>query len=471
MMAPEPTRWAATAWPVAVALLGAFFMLKLPVLDLPYHWDEGGAYVTPALWLSEVGLHRVLPGWHPPSLFFGHPPGIYLGLASLYAVFGHSIWLTHLVAIGLGGMTLYLTFRIGEAVGGTRAAIFAALLLLLDPLFFAQAGLMHGDMAVAAMGLLAVLFYLQERFTAYVATAVVLVLAKETGLGVVGGVVAYHFFFRSDRPARLQEAAMLASPALALGVFFVATWLTTGRLVDNPYFEDRALFGVSWERFRHATRWLFAEQGRWIPTLSVAAALVALRGSFVRRELALLGLLLLPFWIAFSVLYFLPRYLLPALPALCIAAGIALNGLGQQRRLVPFAALAAAALVFGLEVTGDHDSPGSHEVNLEYVDVVEVHRSAARWIETNRPGARIAAAWPLRAVLKRPALGYVEGPLTVVGPGEEADLLAWSAQGEARNRLLVERARREHWRVRKSFERRGKSVVIFESGAGRGRLR
>lgn len=456
---PRPV--ARRSWALVALFVGSFLLLKLPWLALPYHWDEAGAYISPALWLSDAGLHRAVPGLHPPGRFFGHPTGLYLGLASFYRVFGHSIWLTHLVAATLGAAALYLTYRVGERIGGSSSGFVSALFLLLNPLFFAQAGLMHGDMAVAALGLAATLFYLDERRVPYFATAIALLLAKETGLGIVVGIAAYHVLFRSDRPGRVREAFGFASPALVLAAFFAASSMTTGQFVNNPYFETRALASLSFSKVRWVTRWLFVEQSRWILTALTIAGLTLGREAYRRRELPLLAFVVLPFWGAFGILYALPRYLLPAFPFLSVAAGLAAVALGRKAKLVPLAAIVAAGLSFALTIDGVHEGPGAHENNLEYVDVVETHRQLAAWLEAHHPGAVIAAGWPLRQVLRAPRLGYVSVPLDAAETHESPEILAWTAQGSAFNHSLIARAEAERWELLARFENGGKVAAAF----------
>lgn len=455
------------SWALAALFFGSFVLLKLPLLALPYHWDEAGAYVSRALWLADSGLHRALPGFHPPTQFFGHPPGLYLLLASVYRVFGHSIWLTHLVAATLGAATFYLTFRVGERIGGAAAGFVSALLLLLNPLFFAQAGLMHGDMAVAALGLAATLFYLEERPLPYFVSAIALLLAKETGIAIVVGIAAYHAVVRSDRPRHLREAILLATPGLVLAAFFAASWMTTGRLVNNSYFETNTLVSLSFAKVRWVSRWLFVEQGRWVLTALTVAALAFGRREYRYRELPLLALVVLPFWGAFGVLYALPRYLLPAFPFLSVAAGLAVVSLGRMWKLIPVVAFVAVGASFALTIDGAHEGRGSHENNLEYVDVVETHRELAAWLEAHHQGAAIAAGWPLRQVLREPSLGYVSAPLDSVATDELPEILAWTAQGDAFTQSLLARAEAERWQILERFENGGKVAAAFGRPARR----
>ncbi len=445
------------------ALLAVFLIAKLPTLATPYYWDEAAAYVMPALWLADEGLHHALPGLHPPSKFFGHPPGIYVAMAALYRVFGHDIRVTHAFAVALAVGALYLTYRVGRVVAGAEAGLLAAVLLALSPLFFAQAGLLHGDMTVTALGLAATLFYLQERRALYLITATALVLSKETGIGIVAAIGAYHVLFRNERPERIREAALLFTPAIALAAFFAATWLTTGQVLNNPYFAENSLGAASIAQLRSVSAWLFERQGRWILTVATALALFE-RPPLGDNKPTLMAILVLPFWLAFSLIYFLPRYLLAVFPYVCILAATALVASSRRSRWIPVAALLGTALLFAREVTGERATVGNYEMNLGYVEVVNVHVAAARWLEENHAQVSIGAAWPLSLVLSHPRLGYVDKPLDITSAadrGEHPDLLVWSSPGGSENRELLARATSEGWRPVQRFGRGAKTAVVF----------
>ena len=50
-----------------------------------------------------------------------------------------------------------------------------------------------------------------------------------------------------------------------------------------------------------------------------------------------------------------------------------------------------------------------------FTDFVDLHSTAAEFVEQRYPGATVATAWPLSAVLQRPELGYVQRRLAVRG--------------------------------------------------------
>src|ERR1051325_5050203 len=159
------------------------FFAKLSILNVPLYWDEMG-WAHQAHWLSGVNLARALPGLRAADAFWGHPPALHLTLASLAKVFGYSIVLAHLIAICFAFIGVWFTFLLGRLLYDAKTGFFAALLLFLSPIYFAQSGMFLADMPVAALGVASVYFALRRKFWAYVVSATYMVFIKETSIAL-----------------------------------------------------------------------------------------------------------------------------------------------------------------------------------------------------------------------------------------------------------------------------------------------
>jgi hypothetical protein len=104
----------------------------------------------------------------------------------------------------------------------------------------------------------------------------------------------------------------------------------------------------------------------------------------------------------------LERYLLPVLPLVYIAMGAAFEQLRPRWRYAGVAAM-AAGLLMGLFLNPPYPFP--YENNLALVDFVDLHCSAAQFLEKSYPGKTIYTAWPLTQALRNPAFGYVDRAL------------------------------------------------------------
>lgn len=395
---------------------------KLPTLSVPPWWDEV-RYVEQAHWLAERSLATALPGLHPPAQFFGHPTGLHATLAAIWKITGPSVPVAHLLIALFAAVGVCATFLLGRYLYGTTTGVLAAALLLLSPIWFAQSGMYLADVPVAALAVLSVYLALSDRYVAYVLCASYMVLLKETAAAVIVALVVYRVLCSGPiSRQRLREAPRYGLPLLAIGAFVIAQKLTTGRFFFI-YTHDISLVTLTpaavLNQLRTILRWIFTMQLHWLLTAAIALDLLVNGEPRRRRELWLFGLILVTSGLSFSILYFLPRYLLPVMPFFFIMGAAAITDLVRPAR----ARIATVAVVSALMVWSLLHQPmwGNGEFNLTYVRIVRLQQEAAREIEARYPGARILTTSRLSTQLGTPMFGYVERPLQVVDFRSDSD--------------------------------------------------
>jgi len=213
-----------------VGLLSAVVVLaKLPTLRTPAYWDEM-AWLSQAGWLSTTHLWRALPGLRPDSVFWGHPPGLHLTAAAAFKVFGSSVELAHLVILGFAVLGIISTFLLARFLYDETTAWLAAVLLLLCPLYFAQAGMFLADVPVAALGVTCVYLALTRRYVPYLLCASYMVLLKETSVALVVALVIYLCIAARERTKQaLADALKYAAPLVVIGAFSIPIGLLVFR--------------------------------------------------------------------------------------------------------------------------------------------------------------------------------------------------------------------------------------------------
>ncbi|MEO8505021.1 MAG: glycosyltransferase family 39 protein [Acidobacteriota bacterium] len=175
-------------------VLGVFLGLAL-LFFLPTGWR--------ALWSPDEGRYAEIPramvqsgDWVTPRIdgikFFDKPPLAYWCEALAIRVFGTSERSLRLVPVGFGLLGVLAVFLAGRRLWGTRAGLFAAVILGTSPLYFAFSGLVSLDIVVSSLlaaTLLACLAAMQsegkqrDRFLmAFYASAALATLAK----GLIG---------------------------------------------------------------------------------------------------------------------------------------------------------------------------------------------------------------------------------------------------------------------------------------------
>jgi Dolichyl-phosphate-mannose-protein mannosyltransferase len=405
-----------------------YFAAHIPLLGLPYFWDEHGQFIPTALdllrdhaWVA----HSTVPNIHPPAV------EAYLALC--YAIFGYSIVATRvamlvLAAFGALGMFM-LSVELCRGAKGAPA-FFPVILLLASPLFFMQSMMAQLDMPAMVFTVWALYFFVKNNYVASAASCVILVLSKDTGL-IVPLIFVAILARRALRPHRKSKRALVTAPPpdpgkslplfllapAALALWLVVLHNATGHWTGNP---DFARYNVTYSL--HPVRialslarrffYIFIAEFRWIGSLALLMAgprLKLLLSRPWRVALCVFGANFLLMSLLGGAA--LERYLLPILPIFYIAVTIALTTYPRWVELLAISAM-AAGLIFSLFWNPPYPFP--FENNLAMVDFVRLQESAAAYAERNLPASRIATAWPYTAGLARQEFGFVERPLQVV---------------------------------------------------------
>lgn len=454
-MSHAQSRLAATFASPAFAMMSlaiATILLKLPTFDTPAYWDEMG-WLRQAHWLSENNLLKAIPGLRPASAFWGHPPGLHLTLATIGKVFGASIHTAHALIAVFAALGVCATFLLARFWYGVRTAWVAALLLLLSPIYLAQSGMFLADVPVAALGALATYFLVRDTYIPYVVCASYMVLVKETAIVLVVALLLYRFVILNPvRQARLRDVARYSIPLAVIGAFILLQKAITGHFFFI-YDFDVELFqrtpALMRAQFRLVTQTIFIDQYRLIFTALIALNLLV-NPKARRRELWLFAFVVVLSGYAFSVLYYLPRYLLPVLPLFYILAAASILDLARR----PGLQLVAACVALGMMSWSLMSQPlrANGETSFRYLDIVAMHKAAIDRIARDRPDARVLTTWPHTGELTWPLFGYVRQPIhtqhfRVESDLREADLILVSQPANGPEVALRELARRDAWRL------------------------
>ncbi len=357
------TRLRSCAW-VGLALVCALYLGRLGgfVLQDP---DEGR--------YAEIPREMIESGdWVTPRLnyvkYFEKPPLLYWLVGSSFVLLGQSEGAARLVPALAGIATLLVTYALGCAMLGRRAALIGGALLATSPLFFVLSQVLVIDMLLTACttATLAALWAAHRAqrkgpWTVEVAAAAALgVLAKGPVALVLPGAIAVAFLaLRRDLAtlrALLRPAPIAAFAAIALPWFVLVS-------LRNPEFPE--FFFVREHLQRFATDRVGHPEGPlyYVPVLlggplpwtllaAVLAASAAGRAAF--GSLAGDARLLLGLWAAVVFAFFsaasskLAPYVLPALPPLALLAGGWIDRLIDDRAALRAPLRAAAWLLVAL---------------------------------------------------------------------------------------------------------------------------
>ena len=418
------------------------FLLHVPLLQLPYFWDEAGYYVP-------AGRDILLTGSLIPhsTVSNAHPPLVMAWLALWWKVVGYAPLVTRTAMLVLAAFSLLGVFRLAERVANTKVAIASTLCTALYPVFFAQSSLAQVDLASAGLIFWGLSAYVEGQAVATILWFALAALAKETAILAPIALAGWEIIGLLARKSSLRKlwlyggnsnnhlesttrsgwrVASLLVPTLPLALWYVYHYARTGYVFGNPEF-----FRYNVAATLSPTRFLLALVMRlwqvvgylhlWVLTLAMLLAMWMLapqRDSAGERSRISIPVqmffyvVVLTYVVAMALIggAILARYMLPAVPLVVILSVSTL-----WRRLSFWrAAVACVALAFVVAWFWNPHYGFSPEDNLAYRDYIELHEDAERFLEARYPMARVLTAWPGSDEVTRPWLGYITRPMRVV---------------------------------------------------------
>src|SRR6202047_2654851 len=155
----SPTRAPSPHPALVFAVIFVFvFLLHMPLLQLPYFWDEAGYYVPAARDLLLSG--SLIPH---STLSNGHPPLVLAWVALWWKVVGYNPLVTRSAMVVVAAFSLWGLFRLAQRAANTQVAIASAICTGIYPVFFAQSSLAQVDLAAAGLIFWGLCAYIEDR--------------------------------------------------------------------------------------------------------------------------------------------------------------------------------------------------------------------------------------------------------------------------------------------------------------------
>ncbi|HVJ05222.1 MAG TPA: hypothetical protein VM578_06100, partial [Candidatus Saccharimonadales bacterium] len=439
-------------------IFAALWLVHLPLLRLPYFWDEAGYFIPAAhdlLLTGDLIPHTTLSNAHPPLVM------IWLALCWKLTAYSPLVTRTAMLAVAAFGFTgLWLMAR---RLASPPIAIATVVLTALSPTVFSQSAMAQLDIAAFALVLWTLYSHIRGRRWQAIVFAALAAVAKETTVAVtltlfgadLLGWIAYRWRPQLAAKWCLPRQSLIRCAAYLLALLPLVGWYTyhfhrTGHVFGNPDYLRynvgatvtplRILF-AGLMRLWHATGymnlfvltasalvllWSAANSsepqasrdpkagGPHMPSFGICgdAAKDGPPRPIAPAIQLLFALVVLAQAAEFSVVggALLARYMIPAIPLVVLLAVNVLRLYAPQWKwwVAGCAVAFVAALLF--------NPPWfiSPEDNLTWTQFVEMHRQAASYVEQHYAQDRILTAWPASDELNRPFLGYVQKPLGVV---------------------------------------------------------
>jgi hypothetical protein len=412
-----------------IVILAAVFLLHLPLLKLPYFWDEAGYYVPAARDLLTTG--SLIPHSVPSN---AHPPLVMAYLAAWWELLGFSPASTRSAMLLVAALALLGVYRLGCRVSTVQVAVAATVCTALYPVFFAQSSMALVDLAAAGLTFWGLEAYLARRNGLTALYFSLAVLAKETAILAPLTLLAWELICPRIHPSAAeavypagprQQFVALIAPFATLCCWYLYHYVQTGYVFGNPEFfrynvqatrnPIRVMLSLGmriWQVSGYLHLWVLTGMMAWALTRPPIRDGTGERQRISLRAQAVFGAVIVAYVAAMSLVggAVLARYMLPAVPLVII---MAVSTLRRRLRHWPvWITIACLAFVGGLFWNPPYGF--SPEDNLAYRDYIRLHQDAEQHLESHYARARVLTAWPASDEISRPYLGYVTRPLRVV---------------------------------------------------------
>jgi hypothetical protein len=401
------------------------FFTKFYLAPLEYHWDEN-VFVYYAKWFSINGPLSIPPNHD------GHVPFYFWTLASFYKILGESPIVSHAVTFLFSSLSAYFTYLIGKEIFNEKIGILASILLFFSPVFFAISGQSLIDTAFVTFVMMTIYFSeLKKNKLFYLMSATLMVLTKEPGIIIIGGIILYKILKKD----KISEILLYSLPITAVIIWYYWEFLNTGYFgfpargekgLKLTFFSDNFGRITSPSMFLTKLVALIYQLTFWNYTwiLSIVILLFFYKTkkyNFGSKKTYVLVIVSLVFIIFFSTIdIFLPRYLLPIYPIFFIFAAKSLNHFKKEWVALLVIILFITCYRYNWGIKGIIQDPVFHstffypkiitavyngELSLDYMDVVNLEKSAMTFIFENYPNSKIIAVFPFATWR---SLGYVD---------------------------------------------------------------
>lgn len=451
-----------------VGLLLGLTLYKLPVLPLPYYWDEAWVYAPAVLTMVEQGP-SLSPLALSTELSRGHPLLFHAMAASWAWVFGSDRVSLHAFALCVSGCVLLMSYLMIGRLTTRWTAVAAVSLLAASEMYLAQSAILLPEMLLTLFVLTAFWAHGSDRPVVLTLSLAAALLTKESGVVVVAAIMVWQVLrlLGSEPGTRSRHVRGLIPPLVALliasihfiilhqryGWFFypghteLITYETDeliykAKWIFERMFEERGmqvltlggmmiapLFWSGMARWRCVLGAILAVAmikvlwGRW-PSLgagplfgsgALAAALyfVLVEGLHQAdpakgRALGVLVLFILGYWLFCALNFLTDRYLLSLLPsAVAVVTFSTWWALKDRWPWSPPVLLVGTAIF----LCWNHDKDGrAGDTKLSYVDDIQVHKDLiAHCDSTSMHHRLITGSFMDQAYMTNTRCGYTIG--------------------------------------------------------------
>ena len=478
-----------------IALMIVLLLFWWPTRQIPYWWDSAGLIVNGA---NEQLKHGFWPIFVGLPGTYGHLPFFSFILAFVWKIFGESLLVSHLVNLFWTALLFIGTFKLTKAIYPRPIytellAFLTGLLLLFTPLFYAQLGIIYLEIPITALAVWTVYFFLMKKQRSYLLTATLMIMIKEVSVVVIIALLLSDLADALPQILKLKkrypfshlikQLFIWSLPMIIIPIWFAYHKARAGYWFSHPGTPPRRFnLSMIFQQLQLIAVFFFLQQGRFLLTIAgfISLEQVLTHDKLKRRifQKKLLPFIFLPIcaFLLYAATDFLHRYVIIALPFFYILVFYCLLVILEKQKvwvrsivITPLMVGSLTLFIFSWDnhrqITSWHFPP--LEDNLEYLDVIDIGKQAAYFLEKNYPQATVLTDFPADYMLAQPEQHYVSKPLKVVNCRQYTNqthydliLFHYLSPGQTICAQVIA-AHSDNLQVLQVFAKNGKSLVLL----------
>lgn len=412
-----------------IVLILVFFLFKIPVLGIPYFWDEAWSYMPAISRFAKLGP-SLFPGALPVELYRGHPLFYYFLAASWMQLSGGSFFAMHSFALIITCFLFITLFVIASNLFDRRTAFLASLLFSIQPIVLGQATFVLPEMLMALLSLASVFAIVKKKYIAYLFLCSALLYTKESGIVAVIAILASQItriYFKTENGSlwnHLKQTGIILLPVCFVMFFFIIQkqiqgWFFFPEHISFLNFNVHSIVA----KLALCLKLLFVDQKRgWIGLFCLILIITSNRKSSFIKEIKLtppafhfyiIAAYFLVFYIFFSSInFFTYRYLLSLIPFWCILMSTIIDRTYAHSRILYVTVVVVLMICYYLEntnVISIERNRVANEYNLGFSDAVLVQRDMCDYLQARGFNDKVIyTSYVYNSYLSKPEAGYIK---------------------------------------------------------------
>ena len=368
-----------------ILVLLCFAVSKMTHLDVPYFWDESWVYAPAVNVMADLGP-TMYAGSFPLEHSRGHPLFFHFLGGSWVTIFGNSLVSLHAFALMLSIAFISSIYIFVGRIISVEVALASCILLIFQPLFYAQSSIVLPEMLLSFLCFLSLVFLYQKKWVAYFLAASLSIWTKESAIAFVLCLGGAHFLaMLIDRKFSIKELLLCLLPLISFILFIALNKIAfdfylypehTGMLT----FESSAILGKLKAIFIN----ILYDQKRWPLTIAALASLMylAVQKNLILKNSLLIYLVIpiIGFAIFSSLNFYTVRYVLAIFPLVIIIISWFIVTVLKQKPVLLWILIFAFTTHSIIQL---FDRRSISDTNLSYLDYGPAQLEVIKYFEEN----------------------------------------------------------------------------------------